>query len=237
MIKVGTCGFTNKHFKYFDVLEVQQTFYDVVSEITLSRWRKMAEENRVELTLKALQVITHEYNATTYKRMKKFQGNKENFGSFKETKEVEEATEVTLKEARELNARIIVFQSPASFKPSEENVKRLIDYFSTLEKGFIYAWEPRGSWYDNESLLKEVLERTGVVHVVDPFRHNSLTQMKYYRLHGIGKGEVNYSYKFTDEDLQKLKDMVKGGSSTTIYVLFNNIYSFDDALRFKKMLG
>ncbi|BDC17712.1 DUF72 domain-containing protein [Acidianus sp. HS-5] len=234
MIKVGTCGFTSKYFKYFDVLEVQQTFYDVVSETSLNNWRELAEENKVELTLKALQVITHEYNASTYKRMKKFQGERDNFGSFKDTKVVEEATEITLEEARKLDASIVVFQSPASFKPSKDNAERVINYFSTLDKGFIYAWEPRGSWYDNLNLLREVIDKAKVIHVVDPFRHDSLTPTKYYRLHGIGRGEVNYSYKYSDEDLRKLKDVVI--RDITVYVLFNNVYSFDDAQRFKKML-
>ncbi|MEM3209017.1 MAG: DUF72 domain-containing protein, partial [Saccharolobus sp.] len=26
MIKIGTCGFTLKHFKYFNVIEIQETF-------------------------------------------------------------------------------------------------------------------------------------------------------------------------------------------------------------------
>ncbi|MBB5253401.1 DUF72 domain-containing protein [Sulfurisphaera ohwakuensis] len=232
MIKVGTCGFTYKHFKYFDVLEVQQTFYDIVSESKLQKWRKMAEENNVELTIKALQVITHEYNTTTYKRMKNKLGNVDNYGFFKNTKEVEEATEITLKEAKLLNAKIIIFQSPASFKPTEENTKAVIDYFSTLNKSFKYAWEPRGEWYYKTDLLKKVLDAVNIIHVVDPFKHESLTSERYFRLHGIGKGEVNYSYKYTDDDLKKLKSMVRDGD----YVLFNNIYSFNDALRFKEIL-
>ncbi|BCU69591.1 DUF72 domain-containing protein [Stygiolobus caldivivus] len=233
MIKVGTCGFTSKYFRYFDVLEVQQTFYDVVSEGQLKKWRKMAEENKVELTMKALQVITHEYNNMTYKRMKEKFGDVKNYGSFKGTKEVSEATEITLREAKALNATIIVFQSPPSFKPVEYNVRAVVDYFSTLDKGFKYGWEPRGDWYSNVGLLKEVINKSGIIHVVDPFRHQPLTDERYYRLHGIGKGEVNYSYKYSDDDLRKLRLMVRDGT----YVLFNNIYSFYDALRFKELIN
>ena len=233
MLKVGTCGFTYKHFKYFDALEVQQTFYDIVDENTLKKWKEKG--GSVEFTVKALQVITHEYNPTTYKRMKNLFGNKENYGFFKPTKEVEEAYEITLKEAKILGAKVIIFQTPSSFTPTEENIKNLKDFFSSADKSFIYGWEPRGEvWYTNKSLLEKIFQELDIIHVVDPFRYASLTKQKYYRLHGIGKGEVNYSYKYTDEDLMKLANMVKGEKDA--YIMFNNIYSFDDALRFKKIL-
>jgi uncharacterized protein YecE (DUF72 family) len=53
----------------------------------------------------------------------------------------------------------------------------------------------------------------------------------------LGGGEVNYRYKYTDEDLLKLLAIVKRyAESQDAYVLFNNVYMFDDALRFKSML-
>jgi len=232
MLKVGTCGFTYRHFKYFEALEVQQTFYDVVNESRLKKWKEKGEN--VEFTVKALQIITHEYNLSTYKRMKNAFGNKENYGYFKPTKEVEEAYEITLKEAKILGARVIVFQTPSSFTPSEENVKNLKDFFSSADKSFVYGWEPRGgSWY-MDGVLEKIFQDLDIIHVVDPFKHTSLTKQKYYRLHGIGKGEVNYSYKYTDEDLMKLANIVKGEKEA--YIMFNNINAFNDALKFKKIL-
>jgi uncharacterized protein YecE (DUF72 family) len=232
VIKVGTCGFTYKHFEYFEALEVQQTFYDVVGETTLKNWKKRAGD-RVEFTVKALQVITHEYNKVTYKRMKKFKGNENNFGFFKHTEEVIKAYEITLNEAKTLGSKVIVFQTPSSFKPTEENINNLKQFFSSVEKGIIYAWEPRGDeWYKMD--LKSLFDELGIIHVVDPFRHSSVTKDKYYRLHGIGGGEVNYSYKYTDDDLKKLAEIVL--KDENVYVMFNNIYSFEDALRFKRYL-
>ncbi|WP_394352338.1 DUF72 domain-containing protein [Thermococcus sp. 18S1] len=43
MIRAGTCGFCKGHAKYyqdFDAMEVQQTFYRILREQTLERWRK-----------------------------------------------------------------------------------------------------------------------------------------------------------------------------------------------------
>ena len=232
MLKVGTCGFTYRHFNYFEALEVQQTFYDVVNESRLKKWKEKGKN--VEFTLKALQIITHEYNSSTYKRTKNVFGNKENYGYFKPTKEVEEAYEITLKEAKILGARVIVFQTPSSFIPSDENVKNLKDFFSSADKSFVYGWEPRGgSWY-TDRILERIFQDLDIIHVVDPFKHTSLTKQKYYRLHGIGKGEVNYSYKYTDGDLTKLANMVKGEKEA--YIMFNNINAFNDALKFKKIL-
>lgn len=239
MIKVGTCGFTSKHFKYFNVLEVQQTFYDFVGETTLKRWAEQAKENNAELTIKANQIITHEFNSSTYKRMKQKIGNPENYGSFRLTKEVEEAWEITKEEAQQLNAKIIIFQTPSSFRPTNDNINNLKSFFNSIKSSsFIYAWEPRGEeWYTDEGkgIIRSLIEELGIVHVVDPFRHETLSKgLVYYRLHGIGKGEVNYKYKYTDEDLRLLLQKIKKGKVN--YVLFNNIYSFEDALRFKSLI-
>jgi uncharacterized protein YecE (DUF72 family) len=46
---------------------------------------------------------------------------------------------------------------------------------------------------------------------------------------------VNYRYKYTDEDLRELLQMVAGEKEA--YVMFNNVYSFEDAKRFKEMIG
>jgi uncharacterized protein YecE (DUF72 family) len=47
MIAVGTCGFCEAHSKYyrdFDAIEIQQTFYRILQEKTLRRWREEAPE-------------------------------------------------------------------------------------------------------------------------------------------------------------------------------------------------
>ncbi|MEM3269871.1 MAG: DUF72 domain-containing protein, partial [Saccharolobus sp.] len=76
---------------------------------------------------------------------------------------------------------------------------------------------------------------------VDPFRHFPLSSIntRYYRLHGIGKGEVNYKYKYKDADLEKLKEYIEQNDKNmkNVYVLFNNVYSFDDAIRFKSIMS
>ncbi|QGA67599.1 DUF72 domain-containing protein [Sulfolobus sp. E11-6] len=238
MIKIGTCGFTRKHFNYFSVLEVQETFYNFLSEEKLDKWRELSIQNNVELTIKANQIITHEYNKITYKRTKTIIGDVKNYGYFRPTKEVMQALEITLKEAKFLNSKIIIFQTPASFKPNDTNMRNLKDFFSTLDRSFIYGWEPRGEWNLNPEMLTKILSEIDAIHVVDPFKNKPLDskQIGYFRLHGLGSEKVNYRYKYTKADLEKLKEYIMSEKKNLIYVLFNNVYSFDDALSFKRMI-
>ncbi|HID94254.1 MAG TPA: DUF72 domain-containing protein, partial [bacterium (Candidatus Stahlbacteria)] len=67
---------------------------------------------------------------------------------------------------------------------------------------------------------------------VDPFkRKETHGELKYYRLHGKG----GYRYKYSDEELKELLEFARADKPT--YVMFNNVYMFDDALRFKALLG
>jgi uncharacterized protein YecE (DUF72 family) len=86
--------------------------------------------------------------------------------------------------------------------------------------------------------LRRIFEEVNIVHIVDPFKRSPLLNRNtaYLRLHGIGKGEVNYSYKYTDDDLARLRDIVNSLNSSVVYVMFNNVHMLDDALRFKKLL-
>uniref|UniRef100_A0A7J2U5J4 DUF72 domain-containing protein n=1 Tax=Ignisphaera aggregans TaxID=334771 RepID=A0A7J2U5J4_9CREN len=58
----------------------------------------------------------------------------------------------------------------------------------------------------------------------------------YFRLHGIGEGEVNY--KYTGQDLQKLLEIVKEITkrSREAYAMFNNVYMVQDVQRFKELV-
>ncbi len=227
-VRIGICGY--RKGVNVDVIEVQQTFYDIVTESTAARMRR---DSPLEFTVKASQVITHERTSPTYRRMKKFVGNPENYGGFKVNPDTERALEYTLRVAKILGARIVVFQTPASFRPTEENIRAVRDFSTLLDRGFLYAWEPRGGEWRDE-LVRRVLSETGFLHAVDPFRRRSLSQLKYYRLHGIGGKEVNYRYKYTEGDFEVLANALGGDVN---YVMFNNVHMIRNALEFKEYLG
>ena len=68
---LGMCGFTigrASYFKQFNVVEVQQTFYDPPAAETLARWRAEAPAD-FQFAMKAWQVITHLGTSPTYRRL------------------------------------------------------------------------------------------------------------------------------------------------------------------------
>ena len=243
-VLIGCCGFPvarQKYYERFRVVEVQQTFYKLPSEETAKRWRAEAPPD-FEFTVKAWQVVTHPPSSPTWRKagLTVDPAKRDRYGNLKPTKENFEAWEKFIRIARILKARIIVVQTPPSFGYSEENLRNAIEFFRAVkEKDITIAWEPRGSWNQNPTAIRRVVEETGVLHVVDPLRREPVIhdRLEYYRLHGLGGREVNYRYKYTDDDLAKLKSIVENLPETVrrVYVMFNNVYMFDDAWRFKEL--
>ncbi|HEX6084892.1 MAG TPA: DUF72 domain-containing protein, partial [Thermoanaerobaculia bacterium] len=150
-MRLGLCGWTigvNRYFELFDTLEVQQTFYEPPSRVTMDRWREQAPAGFV-FTIKAWQVITHRSTSTTYRRLRS-DINRDEAGAFRVNDTVLAAWQKTRECARILRAKAILFQCPASFKPTDENVENMRRFFGEIErmKGVDYLWEPRGAWPD-----------------------------------------------------------------------------------------
>jgi uncharacterized protein YecE (DUF72 family) len=232
-IKLGLCGFTigaQSYYERFRVVEVQQTFYDPPPAMTLERWRAQAPPD-FEFTMKAWQVITHLGTSRTYRRLKSPFGEKARAeaGAFRSTDTVLAAWEKTRACARILRATAILFQSPASFRATEENVSAMRAFFATIERppGVRLLWEPRGPWPDD--VVRGVCEELGLVHVVDPFVRPSLTPaLVYWRLHG---NESHYA-SYTDAELARLWEWLPADPEIEAYVMFNNIPRVKDAERF-----
>jgi uncharacterized protein YecE (DUF72 family) len=230
MIKVGLCGWTiaaRGYFARFPVLEVQQTFYDPPAEATLLRWREAAPAG-FEFTMKAWQVITHEATSSTYRRLRRPMAEKDRAaaGAFRGSAVVEAAWQTTLRCARLLRATAVLFQCPASFRPTEENAARMRAFFTGKERhGLRFLWEPRGTW--PVALVRELCETLELVHAVDPFVSDTVTpEHLYFRLHGIGGSRHVYS----DVELARVAELVRGHGDA--YVMFNNLPRVGDAARF-----
>ncbi|MGQ9622481.1 MAG: DUF72 domain-containing protein [Candidatus Caldatribacteriaceae bacterium] len=235
MIRVGVCGFPKKRaeiFAFFDVVEVQRTFYNFVSPEILLRLAREAPLH-FTFTMKAFQGITHRVLSPTYRRAKLPPHFRlEGLGFFQETPEVEECALRTKEMAKVLGSRVIVFQCPPSFSPSPENVKNLTHFFERFPReGSILAWEPRGKWRKEE--IREICKSLDLVHVVDPFvAEPQWGSIYYFRLHGRN----SYRYFYSDEDLAFLCDLVRG-VEREVFCLFNNVPMFENALAFKRMLA
>ncbi len=241
MMRVGLCGFTIAIEDYpcsFPVVEVQQTFYEPPADTTMQRWIA-ATPRGFEFTIKAWQLVTHEGNSPTYRRLKRplDATERESCGGFRDSPIVRTAFARTLACARILSATAVLFQCPASFRPSTENVTRLRAFFERIANparpaGVRYLWEPRGpAWTREAALARGICRDLGLVHVVDPFvtKPSSDDGGGYFRLHGV----TGARHVYTDGELLRLAAM----TPPSAYVMFNNIPRVHDAKRFLRLVG
>ncbi len=245
-IKVGCCGWAVKggmdaYFKTFKLIEIQSTFYKLPNPSTAEGWRTKAPED-FEFTLKSWQAVTHPTSSPTWRKagVKIPPDRADRYGHLKPTEENFEAWSKTMEIARALRAKIIVVQLPPSFDASEENIKNMQEFFSTIDRGgvLITVEFRHNSWTADK--VAEVCRRLDLIHTVDPFKAETVTKDKdviYYRLHGLGK--KMYVYNYSDEELLKLyENWVKPYSlkGVEVYVLFNNTAMAEDAKRFQEII-
>ncbi len=242
-VKVGCCGFPmarTEYYRRFPVVEIQQTFYNLPRLQTAERWRREAARGRArngrpdfEFTMKAWQLITHEPSSPTYRRLRAPipEAEKARYGSFQFTDQVLDAWSRTAAVARAMGASVVVFQCPPRFTPTLAHIENLRRFFKGIDRtGFVAAWEPRGDWPPD--LTRKLCAELDLVHVVDPLKQHPQSEgLRYFRLHGV----TGYRYLHTDEDLRAVAQECGGDVPT--YVLFNNQFMGEDALRLQKLLA
>ncbi len=232
-IKIGTCGFRSTKEEYargFSAVEVQHTFYQPPQIKTLEHWRDAVPPD-FEFAIKAWQLITHEAKSPTFKRLKKSltEAEKAEAGRFKLTATVKKAWATTLACAKALRAKTVLFQCPASFRQTAENIKNLEKFFASIERENLnFAWEPRGDW--EAKTIKSICAKSDLWHAVDPFSRQTETPEKcYYRLHGRG----GFRYKYEADELAELVQMLPENKLS--YIFFNNRFMTEDARLFQEI--
>ena len=132
------------YVQLFNTVEINSTFYRLPRLSTAQKWRQEADvlNPKFEFTVKAYQGITHRH---------RFPGG--SVSLFNQVKEICGA----------LRTSIILFQSPASFRPTDASVKAMKSFFSKIDRdNLTCVWEPRGQWYDNPALIAETCEGAGL---------------------------------------------------------------------------
>ncbi len=218
MILIGCANFPTSMDKYFQIygaVEINRTFYALPREQTLVRWRERAPRGFV-FSVKANRGISHDARMNSASEVGK------------------KALEGTLAAARVLGAQYLLFQTPPSLGP--EALPAVRDtLIRARETGFRIGYEPRGKdWAGHEEELREALKGLAS-HVVDPLVGKEVWSegFHYFRLHGLGKRP--YAYRFSDEELKKLKDVVKAVNGDVL-LIFNNTNMLEDSQRFMKLL-
>jgi len=205
-----------KYPESFSLVELNSTFYQYPKMSTVAGWREKAPPE-FEFTVKAHQDISHKFRFEM----------KPSLQAFTQMRQICEA----------LNARILLIQTPASFRP--DRLGEAEKFFRKVRNSDLaVAWETRGPTWEEPKAQKKlaaVLRELDVPHVTDPFKTLPVYTggVAYFRLHGLGK-ELYY-YQFTDDELKQLKRLVEPfeAEGKEVYVLFNNLAMFDDGLRFK----
>lgn len=245
VIKVGCCGFpTSQHqyYRLFPLVELQSTFYRLPRLGTAARWRSQAPRD-FQFCVKAWQVITHPSSSPTWKRIPglKNLAHSERYGQLRPTRENFDAWEKTLEICRILQAPICVVQSPPSLGFSRRNLRNIRRFMREIDRrGMKVAWEPRGTWKAHCEQIRKLCDQLDLIHVVDVLRCEPATVSKtcYFRLHGLGPGEVNYKYNYTPEDLRHLLEVALGlldRGAAKIFVMFNNTTMLDNASALQRM--
>ncbi|MDI6642140.1 MAG: DUF72 domain-containing protein [Elusimicrobiota bacterium] len=244
-IIIGCCGYPvarQEYYKYFNCIEINITFYQLPELKTAFKWRREVEKN-FEFVMKAWQLITHPPGSFTYRRLREKipESKKKNYGFFKPTEEVYRAWERTKEFADALGCKKILFQCPASFKSTEENIENMKTFLNSitqkLNKSITLIWEPRGDWHDEQ--IKRLCKDLSLIHCVDPlspFKKKPVYgKFNYFRLHGTYEGvRINYNHQFADREL---KAVLEACDKSLNYVMFNNSTMLEDGVRFKKLVS
>jgi uncharacterized protein YecE (DUF72 family) len=220
-----------KYFRTFSCVEIASSFYQLPKLATAEAWRAAAPANFV-FAMKAWQVITHLATSPTYKRTRLDPRDREYCGDFGFNPTVRWAWSETFAVAKALNAALVLFQCPVRFRPTNQNVDRLKQFFEHAKRGkFSMGWEPRGEW--PAELVAKLCRELDLIHVVDPFKGLPAAPgiIRYYRLHGV----TGARHKFTAPELKQLKEWSTGRPPT--YCVFNNIGMLADAQRFAKLVA
>jgi uncharacterized protein YecE (DUF72 family) len=242
-IHVGCCGWAlsmKKYFENFSTIEIQSTFYKLPQIKTVEKWRNQAPKDFI-FCVKAFQGITHPITSPTWRRSglkeEELKKLKDRVGFLKPTKEVLSFWNETLKICKVLSSLICLIQLPPSFEENEENIKNAEKFFSKIKRNEVkIALELRG-W--SEEGFSKLCKKFDLIEVTDPFVKlpTYLKDFAYFRLHGSYEGgRINYNYKYSKAELEKLKNIISNLKVKEAFVLFNNVFMKDSATEFIQLL-
>ena len=234
-IHIGTSGYQYKHWKgdfypkemsvnewfehytkYFDTVEINNTFYRMASAETFQTWKKAAPKD-------FCYIIKYSRYGSHQKKLKDPEGHVTYF----------------LDRVSHLEDTLgpILVQIPPNWK---RNPKRLQEFLQVTPKDLRWAFEVRDPDWLHEEIYDILREHQTalVIHDMIPYHPRVVTtDWIYLRFHG-----ENYQGSYSEEQLNRIADDIKDHHSNgrDVFVYFNNDlggHAIRNALTLKEKLG
>ena len=197
----------------FNFVEVNSTFYEIPKTETVKSWRRVVPQN-FEFSVRCNRRLTHELK----------------FDSIPESHAI---LEKMVKICDVLEAQVLHFQTPPSFKYDEANTKKVRDFFRSAKLDNLrIALEARDTRRHSNSFVK-MLQDLDIIHCVDLLNVKEpayLNDILYTRL--FGKGNHNI-YQPLDSELEQIDQVASKRGVKKALVTFHFIRMNKDAARFK----
>jgi uncharacterized protein YecE (DUF72 family) len=192
---------------------------------TLEAWRAGAPAE-AEFSVQAFRAITHGREDRGFPgAVKKLpMAAQERCGGFRDTLEVHEAWMSTKAAAEALGAKVVVFETPASFQPGPDRLRDMYRFFKVLARGrFAFVWQPRGPAWE-PALADRVCGELGLIRAADPLKEivPERGAFRYLRPQGPRVGAMSV------DNLSTLRDAARGKPA---YLVLSHRDAFRDAER------
>ena len=217
-------GFSELEFysQYFNLVEINSSFYKIPSEKTVEKWQATAKKTnpQFKFLIKLWNKFTHA--APFIERDKVDQFNKA-FSCLKKN---------------EIGGLLVQF--PWSYKYDKKNLLYILDIAEAFSEYHICAELRHGSWDNNTVLEQFKKKQITFVNIDQPIIGNSLKRTKhitspvgYLRLHGRNENawfneqsgrDARYNYLYSKQELDEWYEYITSSSKNfeQYFVVFNN---------------
>jgi uncharacterized protein YecE (DUF72 family) len=207
----------------FRFVEVNSSFYSYIPLRVALNWRRRVPRD-FAFSVRAHRDITHKYKLGT-------------------CDEVLRAQIYMRKICEALGSSALVYTTPPSFGPTEENLRTAERFFAGAEWGkFSLVWETRGKmWWTPKAkaVLRRILRETDVTHSADLSYQDPVyaNQLVYSRIFGPAREVTRHGqYSIRDSQLERTIEMAGKflGQKKRIMISFHSVRMYEDAARMIK---
>jgi len=232
MITVGCAGYPVGRDRYWRSLSFveAETGKGLPKLETLANWRADIPAGG-EASLQALRAITHGPQDSGFPAAsRKLPKNRQALcGAFRESLEVHEAWMATKAAAEALGAKIVVFETPASFLPGSDRLRDMYRFFKGAARGKLaFVWHPRGAEW--ETLGDKVAGELGLIRAFDPLRQRPPRRGGFLYLRPqLGRSGIL--------GVDNMATIAEACADVPAFLVLSHRNSFRDAERLKETLG